>query len=76
MEAGGAWVTMQTDAATHLAVSPEGYAWALNKSGEILYWDGSEFVQNANGGCATSIGVGPSAFGLTNGTPWTTGRGL
>ncbi len=75
MQTGGEQVSMQTDAATDLAVSPEGNAWALNKSGEILYWNGSKFIQNANGGCATSIGVGPSAFGLTNGTPWITGCG-
>ena len=73
MQTGGKWVKRQADAATDLAVSPEGNAWAINKAGEILYWNGSKFVQNANGGCATSIGVGPSAFGLTNGTPWSTG---
>jgi len=73
MQTGGAWVRMQSDAATQLAVSPEGNAWALNKSGEILYWNGSKFVENAQDGCATSIGVGPNSRGLTNGTPWTTG---
>jgi len=73
MQTGGAWVTMQSDAATQLAISPQGNAWALNKSGQILYWNGSKFVQNAQGGCATSIGVGPNSHGLTNGTPWTTG---
>jgi hypothetical protein len=73
MQTGGAWVRMQSDAATQLAVSPEGNAWALNKSGEILYWNGSKFVENAQGGCATSIGVGPNSRGLTDGTPWTTG---
>jgi hypothetical protein len=73
MQTGGKWVRMQGDAAVELAVSPEGNAWAINKAGEILYWNGSEFVQNPAGGCATSIGVGPSAFGLTHGTPWTTG---
>ena len=73
MQTGGKWVRKQADAAVKLAVSPKGNAWAINNAGEILYWNGSEFVQNSAGGCATSIGVGPSAFGLTNGTPWTTG---
>jgi hypothetical protein len=73
MQTGGKWVRKQADAAVKLAVSPKGNAWAINNAGEILYWNGSAFVQNSAGGCATSIGVGPSAFGLTNGTPWTTG---
>jgi hypothetical protein len=73
MQTGGTWVRMQADAAVKVAVSPEGNAWAINKAGQILYWNGSEFVQNAAGGCATSIGVGPNAFGLTNGTPWVIG---
>ena len=71
----GAWVKMQDDIATQVAVSPDGIAWAINAKGEILYWNGSEFVQNpAGGGCAKSIGVGPdSASYLPNGTPWITG---
>jgi hypothetical protein len=73
MQTGGAWVKMQEDVANRLAVSPEGNAWALNNNGEILYWNGSKFVENAAGGCATSIGVGPNSRGLTHGTPWTTG---
>jgi hypothetical protein len=73
MQTDGKWVEMQSDVATRLAVSPEGNAWALNKSGQILYWNGSKFVENAAGGCAISIGVGPNSRGLTNGTPWTTG---
>ncbi|HTX35045.1 MAG TPA: hypothetical protein VME43_08485 [Bryobacteraceae bacterium] len=73
MQKDGTWVDMQDDVATWLAVSPEGNAWALNKAGQVLYWNGSKFVENAKGGCATFIAVGPSAFGLSNGTPWTTG---
>jgi hypothetical protein len=73
MQTGGKWVKMQDDIATRLAVSPEGYVWALNKNGDILYWNGSKFVVNAAGGCAINIGVGPNSRGLTNGTPWTVG---
>jgi hypothetical protein len=73
MQTDGKWVKMQSDIATHLAVSPEGNAWALNKNGQILYWNGSKFVENAKGGCAINIGVGPNSRGLTNGTPWTVG---
>jgi hypothetical protein len=73
MQTGGKWVLMQSDIATQVAVSTEGDIWALNKSGDILYWDGSKFVANPTGGCATSIGVGPNSRGLTRGTPWMTG---
>ncbi len=79
MQTDGKWVKMQSDIATSVTVSPEGIAWALNKKGQILYWNGSKFVENAEGGCAISIGVGPNSFGLTNGTPWIigcTGGGL
>ena len=64
------WVKMQDDVATQIAVSPQGIPWAINSSGDILYWNGSKFVANPTGGCATSIGVGPNSRGLTNGTPW------
>jgi hypothetical protein len=73
MQTDGKWVLMQSDIATRLAVSPEGNAWAINKKGQILYWNGSKFVENAAGGCAINIGVGPNSRGLTNGTPWTVG---
>jgi hypothetical protein len=73
MQTAGKWVKMQSDVATRLAVSPEGNAWALNKDGQILYWNGSKFVENAAGGCAINIGVGPNSHGLTNGTPWIVG---
>lgn len=69
----GAWVKMQDDIATLISVSPEGIPWAINHTGEILYWNASKCVVNAVGGCATSIGVGPNSFGLSNGTPWITG---
>jgi hypothetical protein len=73
MQTNGVFVKMQADVAETVAVSPEGNAWALTAGGEILYWNGSEFVENAAGGCATSIGVGPNSRGLTMGTPWITG---
>jgi hypothetical protein len=73
MQTGGKWVLMQSDIATQVAVGPEGIPWAINAAGQILYWNGSKFVVNAEGGCATSIGVGPNSRGLTNGTPWITG---
>jgi len=67
------WVKMQDDVATQIAVSPEGIPWVINSSGDILYWNGTKFVANPTGGCATSIGVGPNSRGLTNGTPWVIG---
>jgi hypothetical protein len=73
MQAGGAWVEMEADVATQVAVSPEGDAWAINAKGDILYWNGSKFVPNPTGGCATSIAVGANSFGLSHGTPWITG---
>jgi len=73
MQADGAWVEMQDDIATQVAVSPEGVAWAIKKNGDILYWKGNKFVVNATAGCATSIGIGGNSRGLKNGTPWITG---
>ncbi len=73
MQTGGAWVLMQDDVATQLAVSPEGDAWAINAKGDVLYWNGSKFVTNPTGGCATAIAVGPNSFGLKHGTPWILG---
>jgi len=75
MQTGGAWVEMEQGVAEQIAVSPEGNAWAIARNGDILYWNGSKFVENAAGGCATSIGVGPNSRGLTLGTPWMTGCG-
>jgi len=75
MQSDGTWLRMQADVADQVAVSPEGNAWVVNRAGEILYWDGdeNEFVQNAFGGCATWIAVGPISPGLAHGTPWITG---
>ncbi len=73
MQTGGAWVRMQSDIATEVAVSVEGDVWAINAKGNIFYWNGSKFVANPTGGCATTIAVGPNSRGLTKGTPWITG---
>ena len=73
MQKDGFWVKMQDDIATQVSLSPEGVAWAVNATGQILYWDGSEFAVNGAGGCARSIGVGPASSLQTNGTPWIVG---
>jgi hypothetical protein len=73
MQKDGFWVKMQDDVATQVSVSPEGEAWAINASGAILYWTGTGFAVNDAGGCARSIGVGPSSGLQTNGTPWIVG---
>jgi hypothetical protein len=73
MQKDGFWVKKQDDVATQVAVSPEGVAWAIDASGNILYWDGSKFVDNGFGGCARAIGVGPKSGYQTNGTPWIIG---
>jgi hypothetical protein len=67
-----AWVK-RTGAATHLAVSPEGYPWVINHTGAIFYWNGSEFELAPGNACASWIGVGPNAFGSTYGDPWILG---
>jgi hypothetical protein len=67
------WVKMQGNVAMQIAVSPEGIPWAINASGQVLYWNGTKFVASAGAPCAISIGVGPNSFGLTNGTPWIVG---
>jgi hypothetical protein len=74
MQTGGAWVLMQNDVATRIAVSPVGnHAWAINASNDVLSWNGSKFVASPTPHCATSIAVGANSRGLTNGTPWITG---
>ncbi len=76
MQTNGAWVLMQNDVATQIAVSPDAnHAWAINAKNEVLYWNGSKFVPSPTAHCATSIAVGENSRGLTNGTPWITGCG-
>ena len=50
MQTDGFWVKMQDDIATQVEVSPEGIAWAINWSGNILYWNGSQFVESPASG--------------------------
>ncbi len=66
------WV-QQSGAGTQIAISPEGIPWVINRLGEIFYWDGSAFELAPGGGCAISIGVGPSSSGDPHGTPWVIG---
>ena len=73
MQKDGFWVKMQDDVATQVSVSPEGEPWAINASGQILYWDGNALIVNDAGGCALSIGVGPASSWQKNGTPWIVG---
>ncbi|MGD0136563.1 MAG: tectonin domain-containing protein [Bryobacteraceae bacterium] len=65
----GGWVQIP-GAGTHLAVSPEGYAWVVNHAGVIFYWNGSSFQVAPGNACASWIAVGG---GGTYGTPWTLG---
>ncbi|MGP0074464.1 MAG: G1 family glutamic endopeptidase [Bryobacteraceae bacterium] len=67
-----AWVE-KSGAGVMIAVSPNGYPWIVNHLGEIYYWNGSAFVLAPGKGCATSIGVGPNAFGSKYGDPWIIG---
>lgn len=69
----GRWIKMQDDIATQVAVSPEGHAWAINFAGDILDWNGSEFVGIGAGGCARWIAVGPKSDNQPDGTPWIVG---
>jgi len=70
----GQWV-QQPGAGTQIAISPQGNPWLINHLGQILYWDGQAFQQAPGNGCATSIGVGPNAYGSTYGDPWVIGCG-
>ncbi|MGD0363513.1 MAG: hypothetical protein ABSC93_21740 [Bryobacteraceae bacterium] len=69
----GSWVRASIGAGTQIAVSPQGYAWVITHTGAIYYWNGTTFVLAPGGGCATSIGVGPNAYGSQYGDPWVIG---
>ena len=60
-------------AGLQIAVSPQGYAWVITHLGTMYYWNGSTFVLAPGNGCATSIGVGPNAYGSQYGDPWIIG---
>jgi hypothetical protein len=68
------WVE-QPGRATHIAVGPEGYPWAVNYQGLIYYWDGNSFepAPNQSTTCASWISVGPNAYGSSYGDPWILG---
>jgi hypothetical protein len=68
------WV-QQPGAATHIAVSPNGYPWVVNHLGAIYYWNGSAFepAPGPSNTCASWIGVGPNAYCSTYGDPWILG---
>lgn len=71
---GSKWV--RTDGAgLQIAVGIDGYPWVITHLGTIYYWNGSTFLLAPGGGCATSIGVGPtqSSFNFPYGTPWIIG---
>jgi hypothetical protein len=52
---------------------PTGNPWIVNHLGQISYYNGSTWVPAPGDGCATSIGVGPNAYGSTYGDPWVIG---
>jgi hypothetical protein len=72
-QADGTWIRRQSDVAIQLASSPEGDLWAINKAGDVLWWNDGAFVVSRSGHCATSIAVGPHLPGRQFGTPWITG---
>ena len=67
------WVKQTGIAGVLIAVSPKGVPWVVNRSGEIRYFDGSAWDLAPGKGCATSIAVGPNAFGSKYGDPWIIG---
>jgi tectonin-like protein len=65
--------TVKPGRATHIAVSPQGFPWVVNKAGQIFYWSGNSFELAPGNACASWIGVGANAFGSTYGDPWILG---
>ena len=69
------WVEQAGIAGVLIAVSPQGYPWVVNHLGNIYYNNGSSWVLAPGSGCASSIAVGPNAFGSKYGDPWVIGCG-
>ncbi len=62
-----------TAAGTQIAISPQGYPWIINNTGQVYYWNGAEFLLAPGNACATSIAVGPNAYGSKYGSAWIIG---
>jgi hypothetical protein len=69
----GGWVE-HSGTGVMIAVSPTGNPWVVNHLGNIYYYNGSSW-EEAPTACATSIAVGPNAYGSTYGDPWIIGCG-
>ncbi len=67
------WVKQTGISGIMIAVSPQGVPWVVNHAGKISYLSGGSWVAAPGSACATSIGVGPNAFGLKYGVPWIIG---
>jgi len=67
------WVKQPGIAGVLIAVSPTGNPWVVNHLGQIYYYNGSAWELAPGNGCASSISVGPNAYGSTYGDPWVIG---
>jgi len=67
------WVKQPGISGIMIAVSPNGVPWVVNHLGKIYYKKGSAWELAPGDACATSIGIGPNAFGLKYGDPWIIG---
>jgi hypothetical protein len=67
------WAKQSGISGIMIAVSPNGVPWVVNHLGKISYLQGSTWEPAPGNACATSIGIGPNAFGLKYGDPWIIG---
>jgi hypothetical protein len=67
------WVRQTGVTGILIAVSPQGIPWVVNHLGKIYYLNGSTWDLAPGNGCATSIAVGPNAYGSKFGDPWIIG---